>query len=73
MYTHDIKFQLGDGSDYLNAELGVSDGKLIYKFTGTSQPIKNELIEDFLEFTEHVRLMSVKYGGVKNVSITKKE
>jgi len=75
MYTHKIKFQVGDGSNYLEADLGVDaeTKDLIYKFTGTSQPLRDDLIDDFRQFANHVKDMSVKYGGIKNVSIIKKE
>ena len=74
-YTHEIKFQVGDGSDYMEADLGIEDvtGDLIYKFTGTSQPLRDDLIDDFSVFANQVKDMAEKYGGIKNVSIIKKE
>ena len=74
-YTHEIKFQVGDGSDYMEADLGIEaeTGDLIYKFTGTSQPLRDDLIDDFRQFANQIKLMAEKYGGIKNVSIIKKE
>jgi len=72
-YTHDIKFRVGDGSNFMDAELGSENGDLVYKFTGTSQPLKDDLIDDFRQFANHVKDMSDKYGGIKEVSIIKKE
>jgi len=71
-YTHEIKFRLGDGSKYLDADIEVIAGELVYNFTGTSQPLDNKVIVDFLAFTDHVKIMAGKYGGIKEVSIIKK-
>jgi len=72
MYTHNIKFRVGDGSQYMDAELGIEAGDLIYKFTGTSQPLNDNLIDDFRKFANQVKEMAIKYDGIKEVSITKK-
>jgi len=75
MYTHDIKFRLGDGSNFIDAELGVEaqTGDLIYRLTSTSEPLRDDLIDDFRQFANHVKGMSDKYKGIKEVSIIKKE
>lgn len=72
-YTHDVKFRLGDGSSFMDGELGIEAGELVYKITSTSQPLKANLIDDFRQFTDHVKKMALEYGGLKEVSIKKKE
>ena len=71
-YTHTFIFKLGDGSNYINGELGIEEGELVYKVTGTSQPLKANLIDDFRYFTDQVKDMALEYGGLKEVSVKEK-
>lgn len=75
MYTHDIKFRLGDGSSFIDAEMGIDNKTkdLIYRFTATSEPLRDDIIDDFRKFANHVKTMGESYKGIKEVSIIKKE
>lgn len=75
MYTHDVKFRVGDGSMYLEAELGEdpSTKDIIYKLTGTSEPLRDDLLDEYLSFTSDVKRMMEKYKGIKEISIIKKD
>jgi len=69
MYTHKIVFKAGDGSQYLNADIGIVDGELIYKFTGTSQPLSDNLIDDFRDFSNLIKDIAIEYKGIKEISV----
>lgn len=52
-YTHNFKFQIGDGGQYLEGEIEFNtDGKVSYKMSNWSEPIKNGTLGYFTELTE---------------------
>lgn len=60
---------------YIEADLGEdpSTKDMIYKLTGTSEPLRDDLLADYLSFTKEIGVLLEKYGGIKKISIKQKE
>ena len=66
MYTHEFKFQLGDGGQFIEGEIEFdTDNKISYKMDSFSEPIKAETLKKFDEVCELIRTVYEQFGGIK--------
>ena len=73
IYTHDFKFQLGDGGQFIEGEVEFdTDGKVSYKMTSLSEPIRANTLKKFNELCELMRTIFVEYGGIKMIRFKEK-
>ena len=74
MYTHNVKFRVGKGAYYIEAEMGIdpSTKDVIYKLTNTSEPLRNDLLADFMSFANEFKVMTANYKEVDEIIIVKK-
>jgi hypothetical protein len=72
-YTHEFKFQLGDGGKFIEGEIEFdTDNKASFKITSWSEPIPAEFMQDFITVMEDARLLYEKYTDIKLIKIKKK-
>jgi len=65
-YTHEFKFQLGDGSQFVEGEIEFNtDGKVSYKVDAWSQPIGEETLRQFNEVCQLMKSLFAEFGGIK--------
>lgn len=69
MYPYEIIYDVGGGV-YLKALVGLDDqGEVIYKFTGSSQPLPKDVVESFLSLTDFAKAEFTKHAGLKQITI----
>ena len=65
-YTHDFKFQLGDGGQFVEGDIEFNtDGKVSYKITSISEPVLDTTLQRFSEVAELMRQIFHEFGGLK--------
>jgi len=76
IYTHDFKFQIGDGGQFIEGEIEFNtDGKVSYKMDKFSEPIKAETLAYFNEITELIKKIfhATDPKGIKLIKFKKKD
>jgi len=64
--THDFKFQIGDGGQFIEGDIEFNtDGKISYKITSWSEPVKDTTLQRFSEVAELMRQIFHEFGGLK--------
>ena len=72
-YTHDFIYRMGDGGQYIIGEIEFDkDKKVTYRIDKWSEPISQELMEDFTGFVRRLKERFDEYGNIKFVQIIEK-
>ena len=73
MYTHDFKFKIGDGGQFIEGEIGFeADGTVSYKMTSFSEPIKSTTFKKFDVLASLIKEIYTEFGGFKMIRFKEK-
>ena len=67
-YTHNFEFKIGDGGRFLVGKIEFNlDGKVSFKMTQWSEPIQQEVLQDFIDLTELLKRIFHSHTGIKEI------